>query len=231
MLIDQSRRLPIEHVASGQGLRHLGRALRVRDLQWGIWLMALPAVVSGVLNVLGPLRLHRFGAGTLAIGATFLIAAGLEATISPYVGRFSDRHGRIAPVRFGLAATAGLMALFTAPSSGLLLAVAIVAVAISLGAYWAPAMALLSDAAERGGLDQALAAAVMNLAWATGQIMGSGVGGATAKLAGDIVPTIGTAGLCALTLAALTALRAPARLAPRWSTRRPRPRDSRSGGG
>jgi MFS family permease len=70
-----------------------------------------------------------------------------------------------------------------------------------LGAFWAPAMAMLSDAAETFGLDQALAAALMNLAWAGGQILGSGVGGAIAKALGDAVPTLLTAGLCAVTLA------------------------------
>ena len=34
---------------------------------------------------------------------------------------------------------------------------------------WAPAMAMLSDGAERVGLEQGFAFALMNLAWATGQ--------------------------------------------------------------
>jgi hypothetical protein len=40
----------------------------------------------------------------------------------------------------------------------------------------------------------------MNLAWAGGQIIGSGAGGAVAKVAGDAVPMGCAAGLCALTL-------------------------------
>jgi hypothetical protein len=43
----------------------------------------------------------------------------------------------------------------------------------------------------------------MNLAWAGGQIVGSGGGGAIAKSAGDALPTTIAAGLCAATLAAL----------------------------
>jgi hypothetical protein len=65
-------------------------------------------------------------------------------------------------------------------------------------------MALLSDGAEAHGLDQALAAALINLAWAGGQIVGSGAGGAAAKTAGDAVPLIAAAGLCAVTLLVLT---------------------------
>jgi hypothetical protein len=41
----------------------------------------------------------------------------------------------------------------------------------------------------------------MNLAWAGGQILGSGAGGAVAKAAGDATPTLLAAGLCAATLA------------------------------
>ncbi len=61
----------------------------------------------------------------------------------------------------------------------------LVAVSAALGAFWAPAMAMLSDAAEARSLDQGLAAALLNLAWAGGQIAGSGAGGALAKAAGD----------------------------------------------
>jgi len=60
--------------------------------------------------------------------------------------------------------------------------------AASQAAFWAPAMAMLSDAAEARSLDQGLAAALINLAWAGGQIAGSGAGGALAKAAGDGVP-------------------------------------------
>lgn len=233
LLIDQARRLPLEHRASGQGIRDLTRTLGQRSAVWGMWLMALPAGISGIINVLGPLRLHRFGASAVAIGATFLVTAGLESAVSPVVGRLSDRHGRIVPVRFGLISVAALLALFAVPSSAFLLAVLIVATAIGLGWFWAPAMALLSDAAEDSGLHQGLAAAVMNLAWAAGQIIGSGAGGAVAKAAGDAVPTGVAAGMCVASLVILGAsgITAPGRPAPRWSRRRRPLPDSRSGGG
>ncbi len=72
-------------------------------------------------------------------------------------------------------------------------------------------MALLSEAADFSGLDHGLAAALMNLAWAGGQIVGSGGGGAVAKSAGDALPFVVTAGLCATTLVVLGQMR---RLAP-----------------
>jgi hypothetical protein len=64
-------------------------------------------------------------------------------------------------------------------------------------------MAMLSEAADAHGLDQGLAAALMNLAWACGQILGSGGGGALAKATADGVPALATAGLCAATLAVI----------------------------
>jgi len=219
-LIDQARRLPLEHTASGQGAAELLVSVRERAVRWGMWLMVLPAIVSGLLNVLGALRLHRLGASVPAIGATFLVASALEALTSPGVGRLSDRRGRVVPMRAGLVAVAGLLACFTLPSRALLLAALIVATAVALAAFWAPSMAMLSDAAEATGLDQALAAAVMNLAWAGGQIVGSAAGGAVAKAAGDGVPMAAAAVACGATLLALARSRPrPARgsRSTRWS--------------
>jgi MFS family permease len=194
-------RLPAVHSHSGQGLGDLWRSLGDRAVAAGIWLVALPAIASGLLNVLGPLRLHDLGAGAAAIGVTFLAGAAIEAGLAPVLGRVSDRRGRLPPLRFGLAGAAALLALFALPRSAAVLALVVVATATTLGAFWAPAMALLSDAAEARGLDQALAAALMNVAWAGGQILGSGVGGAIAKAAGDAIPMVLVAGLCATTLA------------------------------
>lgn len=199
-LIVAARRIAHDHEPSGQGLRDLTRALSAPGVRWGLWLMTLPAVISGIYNVLGPLRLHRLGAGALAVGATYLIASALEAIASPAVGRVSDRRGRLLPFRYGLGAAVALLACFTLPASAGLLAVLIIAIAVALSAFWAPAMALLSDAAEAAGLDQALAAAVMNLGWAAGQIVGAAGGGAIAKAAGDGAPTAAAAAICGWTL-------------------------------
>ena len=199
-LILEARRLPEAHAPSGQGVRELGRALGAGKLLAAMWLVVLPAMVSGVLNVLGPLRLHVFGAGAAAIGGAYLGAAGAEGMVTPVVGRLSDRHGRIGPLRAGLVVTIALLACFTLPSAVVPLALLIVAVAAGLGAFWAPAMAMLSETAEERRLDQALAAALMNLAWAVGAIVGETCGGAIAKTAGDGLPMNRGAGLCGATL-------------------------------
>ena len=210
-LIAAARGVESHHSGSNQGVAALIGALRDGRVVWAMWLVALPAVGSGALSVLGPLRLHRFGAGAAAIGATFLVAAGIEAVISAAIGPLSDRRGRILPLRLGLAVTSGLLLCFTLPGGAPLLAVVIVAIAAAFGMFWAPAMAMLSEAADSHGLDQGLAAALINLAWAGGQIVGSGAGGAVAKAAGDGLPLSVAAGACAVSLA-LLALRRDALL-------------------
>jgi predicted MFS family arabinose efflux permease len=179
---------------------NLVRQLRHPAIALGMWLVALPAVASGAINVLGPLRLGQLGASAAAIGATFLVAAGAEAAMSPVVGRCSDRRGRILPLRIGLIAAAISLLLFTLPQTGLLLAVVIVFETVALGIFWAPAMAMLSDAADAHGMSQGYALALINFAWAAGQIAGAGGGGALAKSAGDAVPFAVTCALCLATL-------------------------------
>jgi MFS family permease len=80
----------------------------------------------------------------------------------------------------------------------------VVAAAIAFGSFWAPAMALLSDGAERIGLAQGLAFGLMNAAWGGGNFLGPAVGGALADAAGDALPFALMAGICVLTLVALT---------------------------
>ncbi len=196
-------RLHARRYASAQGLRHALTALGNRNVALGMWLVALPAIASGTINVLGPLRFHDLGGGAAVIGGTFLIAAAIEAALAPLIGELSDRHGRLLPLRFGLGGAVGGLLCFTLPQDVIGLALVIVLIASVLGLFWAPAMAMLADAAQAHRLDQGLAAALMNMAWAGGQIAGAGGGGAIAKATGDGVPMAITAGLCAATLAAL----------------------------
>ena len=203
-LLAETLRMPAHRAPSSQGVAHLLAALRSPRVAIGVWLVALPATASGAINVLAPLRLHHFGAGAAAIGATFVIAAAVEAVVAPATGHLSDRRGRLLPLRLGLVVTAALLLCFDLPGAALSLAVLVVAIVSALGLFWAPAMAMLSDAAEGHGLDQGLAAALMNIAWAAGQIAGSGAGGAIAKVAGDMLPMAIAAVLCLATLVAIS---------------------------
>src|SRR5919197_2319602 len=54
-----------------------------RRLVGGLWLLVLPALLFGVLSVLVPLKLHDRGWGGVAIGAVFLVTAGVETLLHP----------------------------------------------------------------------------------------------------------------------------------------------------
>ena len=163
----------------------------------------LPGLLFGTLGVLGPLRLDELGAGAAAIGATWLVAAGLESLVSPLAGRVSDRRGRLAPLLGGLAGGAVTFALLPWPRSALALAVLIVAGAPAIGLLWAPAMAMLSDGAEAAGLEQGLGFGLMNLSWASGQSLGNVGGARLGELAGDELPYLLLSALCVASFAAL----------------------------
>lgn len=93
------------------------------------------------------------------------------------------------------------------PGTAVLLGLSVVIAIACLAVFWAPGMAMLSDAAEDAGLDQALAFSLANLAWALGHIVGAGSGGAIAEATSDAVPYGGLAVACVLTLLGLSANR------------------------
>ena len=81
----------------------------------------------------------------------------------------------------------------------MLVAVVLVA-APSLGILWTPSMAMLSDGAEARGIEQGYAVALTNLAWSTGQTLGSAGGARLGEAYGDALPYLLLAAMCALTL-------------------------------
>jgi MFS family permease len=194
---------PAPPAAEQQRLGVLLAALRSRRIALGVWLVALPALFFGTLSVLAPLRLEELGVGAVAIGALWLGTAALEAGANPIVGRISDRVGRFRPMRVSVFAGA-LVALFLPwPGNAYLLGALVVVAGISFGSFWTPAMAFLSDEAERRGLEYAYAFAVVNLAWAPGQALGSSGSGALAHVTSDAVPYLLLSASCLLTFALL----------------------------
>jgi predicted MFS family arabinose efflux permease len=112
-----------------------------------------------------------------------------------------------------------MAALLPVPGTAVLLGLTVVLAIASLAVFWAPAMAMLSDAAEDAGLDQALAFSISNLAWAVGHVVGAGAGGAIAETTADAVPYAALAVGCALTLVGLSANRRRRAAAPSLGTR------------
>jgi MFS family permease len=186
-------------------LRDLLTAVRQRPILGGMWLTTLPGLIFGTLGVLAPLRLDALGAGSTAIAAVFLFAAALEAIVSPIVGRISDRIGRLPPVIVGLTGATVLLALVPWPERAWVLGVLVIAISPAIGTLWAPAMSQLSDGAERLALEQGFAFALVNIAWSVGDSVGAAGGGKLGQSAGDEVPYLILAALCAVTLAGVVA--------------------------
>ena len=76
-------------------------------------------------------------------------------------------------------------------------------VALVFGTFYTPGMALLTHTAEHRGLDYGYAFALINLAWAPGQTIGSAAGGALAEATSDAVPYLLLSLVALLTLAGL----------------------------
>src|SRR5262245_18818705 len=147
-----------------------------RRLAGGMWLLVLPALLFGVLDVLVPLRLHADGWGGVAIGAVFLVTAGVETVLNPVLGRFTDRRGLLLPIRLALIGSLVVSVALAVAQTAPAVAVLVVAAGLTYGGFYTPGMALLTDAAERRGISAALVFGAMNGAWAAGNVVGPVLG-------------------------------------------------------
>jgi MFS family permease len=184
--------------ASGTPLRTLTRARRIL---LGAWLILLEAATIGATSTLVPLRLARFGAPGVAIGATFLVASLMSALVSTPIGRLVDRRGAGPPLCAGLTMTAVLMALLPIPHSAAGLAIlATVALGGPLTAYTIPAMSIITETAERVGVPLVMATMLLNLAWAFGETIGAPAAANIAQATSDTVPLLMLSAIMLLTL-------------------------------
>jgi len=182
--------------------------LRERSLVAGLWLIALPALLFGVLVVLVPLELNRHGWGSLAIGALFVATTAIETALNPLLGRLTDRRGLMAPLRAALLGSVAVSLALAVAKDPALIAPLVLAAGVTYGAFYTPGMALISHGAERAGVAQGLAFGLMNACWGVGALVGPAVGGALAGAAGDSAPYLILAGLCLATYLATRAGRA-----------------------
>ena len=195
--------VPRPRAAEPQGLRAAWPALRDRRVGTGMWLTMLAGLAFGVVDVLSPLRLNALGASGLVIGATFLVAAAIEAALSPVAGRMADRRGALWPIQISLTAAIAVSLLAPVVQPAPVLVVFLIVGLPAFGTFYTPAAALLSAGADDLGLNQGLAFGLANLAWASGQALGSGAGGALAQATSDPVPYALIGAACLATLAVL----------------------------
>jgi MFS family permease len=178
----------------------IARALGERQVLGALWLMTIPALVFGIVGVLVPLELDQAGWTAGAIAFAWIAAGVIEMFLAPVIGRISDRHGRLLPLRVALSGAVVVLVAFSLADRPAALVPILILSGVTFGAFWAPAMALLSDAAERIGLAQGLAFGLMNVAWGAGNALGPALGGALADAAGDALPYALAAIVCAGTL-------------------------------
>ena len=175
--------------------------LRNRRIALGTWLIILEAATVGATGTLLPLRLARFGASGVLIGATFLIASLLSMQVTGPIGRTIDRSGPARPLYAGLTLTAILMAALTLPTSAVLLAIlSMIALGGPLTAYTTPSMSVITDAAEHAGIPLALATLMLNLAWALGEVIGAPAAASLSAATSDAVPLLGLSVIMVLAL-------------------------------
>jgi MFS family permease len=205
--------VPSPRPQAPQPLRAALPALRDREVVMGSWLMALAGIAFGMADVLAPLRLSRLGVSGTVIAATFLCAALVESGLSPLAGRLSDRLGAARPIMVSLAL--GTVCAIVVPqlTAGLWLIGVLIAGLPCYGTLYAPASALVASGAERLGLNQGIAFAVSNLAWAAGQTVAASASGALAEATSDLVPYTLLAVACAGTAIALRGSRNASALA------------------
>ena len=172
-----------------------------------MWLVLMPGVLFGTLEVLVPLRMDELGAGAAAIAVTFIVAGIAEAITTPVTGRMADRRGRIFPTLLGLLSSAGFMVVLGLPEAAWLVAVLVVAATPAIATLWSPSMAMLADAGERAGVPQGLAMGISNLGWAVGNTVGATGGAGLGELAGDVVAYLVLAAICLATAAFLVSSR------------------------
>jgi MFS family permease len=194
--------------AGGGSLR---AALRQDTVARGLWLVACTALLFGTLNVLLPLRIDHAGGSGALIAFVWVVTAALEAIVNPLSGRHADRHGWAGIARFGL--IGGAVVVVLAGAFTVLAGLAAVGVASGpvIGVLWTPALVLLGQGSDEAGFEHTYAMALMNLAWASAQTVGTAGGGALANATSDIVPLALVAGVAVLTAATMTRTRVYAR--------------------
>jgi len=193
-------REPDTVVTENQPLREVLRCMVDRELIEAAIFVSSPSLMFGAIDVLLPLRIGNLGGGHALIAGAFVGGAAIESVLSPVAGRLSDKVGRRMPYVLGMAICAVAMLVFAVADSLPIVVLALLITSLGAGLCFAPAMTLISDAAEASGLHQGYAVGVTNMAWAAAQVVGSVAGAAVAGVTGEALPIIAIAVLLVVTI-------------------------------
>jgi MFS family permease len=194
--------LPPRADAQAIGLRRTLEVARTPGIARGMWLTTVAGIGLGALDVLAPLRLNTLGASADVIAAAFLVGGLLEACLSPFVGRLSDRHGPRYTVAVSLALCMVTSVLVPLVARAAPTAVTVALCSLAFGTLFVPAAAMVSHGADVRGIQPGLVFGLTNLAWASGQGLSAGVSGFVADATSYVVPFAAVAVVCLVSLAA-----------------------------
>lgn len=187
-------------VIERQSLLESLRTIWRPQLLTGLWFITLSPLIFAAVAVLVPLELSSLGWGAAAVGAVFLASAAFESAVHPLLGRWSDRVGYRPPILGGLLISILILIALAVTGNPWLLAILVVLSAGAFNATLVPGTALFSRGTEKAGLDQAIAFAVTNFAWASGYAVGAPLGGTLADVGGDALSYLVLTVFCLMTL-------------------------------
>jgi MFS family permease len=168
--------------------RSLLRLLRNRQAAVGNGILAAIGVVGGTVWSLTPLLVVRLHGGPATIA--WILAGGylLGALLNVFLGRITDRFGRLAPTVISLVISAPMLALLPLFNQLAPLVITSVLMGAVVSGLWTPTAAMVTDGADPGASGHAVAVALMNAAWAAGGASGAVLMARLADVSGFVLP-------------------------------------------
>jgi MFS family permease len=168
--------------------RSLLRLLRNRQAAVGNGILAAIGVVGGTVWSLTPLLVVRLHGGPATIA--WILAGGylLGALLNVFLGRITDRFGRLAPTVISLGISAPMLALLPLFNQLAPLVITSVLMGAVVSGLWTPTAAMVTDGADPGASGHAVAVALMNAAWAAGGASGAVLMARLADVSGFVLP-------------------------------------------
>ena len=191
-LIAVAATIPDAAEVARQPVREAVAVIRRSNVPRLVLVLGGPSLAFGFLVVVAPLKMDDLGAGPWLIAAAFAVGSAVEAVAGPWIGRVSDRIGRVGPYLIGLAVMSVAIAAIGVFNVLPLLALAVVTCAFGAGLSFTPASTMVTDAATSSGLNQGYASGAANVAWGGGQMLGAVGGGFLAGAAGFLLPAMVT---------------------------------------
>ncbi|MGE3238302.1 MAG: MFS transporter [Thermoleophilia bacterium] len=202
LMVPETRRTRVDAPRLLPAFARLARVPAARAATAGLGLLA------GVLALVEPLLpldlTDRLDLGSVAVGLVFSTGMLMLFVASPLAGRWSDRHGRRAPLVLGpLLVAAGLPFMGSGPAW--FVAVAFALVGVGLGCCSAPTGPLMVRAVDEAGMhgQYGLSSAVLTVVFSLGYLAGP-VLGAGARAILPFTATLAIAAAIAVAVAAYT---------------------------